>query len=237
MTLVQSRTEVGVPDRSPKRWLWAWALLAVLVVVLAAWVVGWSPMLSVREVRVLGVDPTVATEVRQVAAVSLGTPLAQVSAADVTARVETIPTVASVEIRRGWPNVLVIVITERVAVAVVADGAAFTLVEPDAATYSFTATRPPGLPLLTAPDGPVRMAALAVLTTLPSPLRSQVVGVRAGTANDVVLTLRSGTQVRWGGTDQGARKAQIVTALLARRPALIDVTAPELPTTSGTLKP
>ena len=237
MTLVQSRTEVGVPDRSPKRWLWAWALLAVFLVAVAAWVVGWSPVLSVREVRVLGVDPTVASEVRQVAAVSLGTPLAQVSAADVTARVETIPTVASVEIRRGWPNVLVLVITERVAVAVVADGAGFTLVEPDAATYSFTAARPAGLPLLTAPDGPVRMAALAVLTTLPSLLRSQVVGVRAGTANDVVLTLRPGTQVRWGGTDQGARKAQIVTALLARRPALIDVTAPELPTTSGTLKP
>ena len=237
MTLVESRTEVGAPDHPPTRRRWAWALLAAVAVVAAAWVVGWSPMLSVREVRVLGVDPAVATQVRQLAAVRLGTPLAQVSSADVTARVETIPTVASVEVRRGWPNVLVLVVTERVALAVVVDGSGYTLVDGADATYSFTTTRPPGLPLLSAPDGPARVAALTVLTALPDPLRSQVVTVRAGTGNEVVLTLRRGTQVSWGGTGQGARKAQIVTALLVRRPALIDVTATELPTTSGTLKP
>jgi cell division protein FtsQ len=237
MTLVESRTEVGAPEKHPTRRRWAWALLAILAIVAVAWVVGWSPVLSVREVRVLGVDPTVAAEVRQVAAVRLGTPLAQVSSADVTARVETIPTVASVEVRRGWPNVLVLVVTERVALAVVADGSGFTLVDGGDATYSFTKTRPAGLPLLTAPDGPARLAALSVLTALPDQLRSQVVAVRAGTANDVVLTLRPGTRVNWGGADQGARKAQIVTALLVRRPALIDVTATDLPTTSGTLKP
>lgn len=236
MTVIESPVEVVAPEPVRRRRHWGLLLLVLAVIAALVWMVGWSPVLSVREVRVLGVDPALAGQVRQVAAVRLGTPLAQVSSGAVTARVETIPTVASVEVRRGWPNVLVLVVTERVAVATVADGGGYSLVDAGGTAYSQTATRPPALPLVTAPAGPARSTALLVLTGLPAALRSQVVAVRAGTISDVVLSLRSGTQVSWGGSDQGVRKAQIVQALLPRRPQLIDVTAPTLPTTKGVLK-
>ena len=61
--------------------------------------------------------------------VSLGTPLARVSSADVASRVNAIGPVESVEVRHGWPHVLVLVVTERVPVAAAPVPGGFELVD------------------------------------------------------------------------------------------------------------
>ena len=87
----------------------------------------------------------------------------------------------------------------------------------------------------TAPD--VRAAAIAMLAGVPVAFRAQSITLTGTTPDDLRLLLRDGTQVRWGGSANSARKAAIVLALLPQHVAVIDVSAPGLPTTKGTLKP
>lgn len=235
MTVIDSATRFSTPTSAPRRRRWRRLLLAVLLAVVvgaAVWLVWWSPVLAVREVRVLGARTVSAEQVREVADVRLGTPMARVSEQTVAARVETIPVVGSVEVRYGWPDVLVLVVTERTAVAVVRDGAGYRLVDQAGLAYLPVVRAPEGLPTVRA-DGPALAAAVQVVDGLPSPLRARVAAVRAGSVDDVELTLKDGTRVRWGGVADSGRKAAVVQALLVQGATLIDVTAPDLPTTRG----
>lgn len=210
--------------------------MVALLLIGLGWVVGWSPLLAVQEVRVQGATSVPAEQVRAAAGVELGTPLARVSADAVVARVGAIPAVGSVEVRYGWPHVLVLVVTERVPAAYVAvAGARFQVLDAGGVAFRSTSTRPAGLAELTA-AGAARAAALQVLTELPVALSGLVRQVQAGSADDVVLTLADRTVIRWGGVGLPERKAAVASALLAQRPRVIDVSAPELPTTRGTAR-
>ena len=234
MTVLESAARFTETAAAPRRRRW-WLVAVVLIAVLGgvAWLVGWSSLLSVKEVRVLGTRTLSTDQVRTAAAIALGTPLARVSAADVTSRVEGLPQVAAVEVRHGWPDVVVVVVTEREPVAIVADPAGFTLVDAGGTSFDVVARRPADLPMLAA-QGDAATAALQVVTALPQQLRDRVVRVRAATADDVVLVLGNGTKVRWGSPTDVDLKAEVMLALLPRRAAMIDVSAPSLPTTRGT---
>lgn len=254
------------------------ALAAVLVVAAAVWLVGWSPVLAVRAVRVVpapgeaAISPAVAATVVTAADVPTGVPLARVDADAVRARVLALPRVADVEVRRGWPNDLVLAVTERVPVAVAAvppavpaggtaagaasgapsgapagtpaaiaggaaapaaasAAAAWTLVDATGVTFDRLSTRPPKLPLVAAPPAALPAAA-AVIAALPPRVASLVTEVDATTPDDVTLTLDNGSSVRWGSAENSELKGRVLVALLPRRAALIDVSAPLLPTTS-----
>ena len=66
-----------------------------------------------------------------------------------------------------------------------------------------------------------------MITDLPTPLRTRLRSVSAGSAADVRLVLADGTQVRWGGPVDSARKAAVLLALLPQHARVIDVSAPE----------
>ncbi|MEZ5115596.1 MAG: FtsQ-type POTRA domain-containing protein [Candidatus Nanopelagicales bacterium] len=100
------------------------ALAAAALAALGTWVVLGSDLLAVHDVRVEGVSSIPADRVRAVADVPVGTPLARVDVDAVVARVAALPEVAGVEVRRGWPRSLVVVVREREPVAVVAERAA-----------------------------------------------------------------------------------------------------------------
>lgn len=235
---VVERSVVELEDeraaRRPGRRRWRRLLAVVVVAVLAvaiAWLIWWSPVLAVREVRVLGATTVSEQDVRDAAGVALGTPLARVSAPDVTRRVAQLGPVRAAEVRYGWPDVLVVVVQERTPVAVVEENGSKRLV--DATDMAYAPARVGvRLPVVDA-EGAARTAAVAVVAGLPPGLSGQLSSVRAGSPDDVVLVLADGTRVRWGGTTDGDRKAEVALALLARHPRLVDVSAPELPTTRG----
>ena len=104
-----------------------WAIVGVLIGAVAAgiYAVYFSSFLTVRQERVLGAVHVSADAVRQAAAVPPGIQMARVDTDAVAARVSALGWVKSVEIRRGWPNVLVVVVTERTPVAVVPSGLIF----------------------------------------------------------------------------------------------------------------
>ena len=237
MTVVESAQRFGAAQRT-RHWR-RWLALAVVValVALAVWVVWFSSLLSVREVRVVGAVNVSADQVRQAAAVPTGLPLARADVDGITARVAAIPRVAAVEVRRGYPDVLVIVVTERAPVAVTREGSELVYVDATGARFGAMTVAPQGMPFVAASSDQALQSAAAVVAALPAQLRSTVTAVSAHSRDDVVLRLPDGATVQWGSADQSDRKAAVLAALVHVRAASYDVSAPDLPTSRGTLRP
>jgi cell division protein FtsQ len=256
-TTTRDRTAVAAPERNgrpsaparatrPRRWRrrrgrrhpLLVAAVVPLLLATAAWVLWESPLLAVRTIQVDGVHALTAAEVRQAARVRTGTPLLQVDVDAAAARVRRVPEVASAQVSRGWPDRVVITVTERVPVAVVERGGRAWLVDAGGVPVRPLSGAPPRgvVPVDVANPGPrdaATRAALAAVAALPASLRTSVTIVHATTGEDVTLTLTDGTHVVWGDGSQARQKAATLGALLdqIRRGALdpartIDVSVP-----------
>ncbi len=206
------------------------ALLLLLVAAAMVWLVWFSPVLQVRDVRVLGVEGPRAQEVLAVAAVPTGVPLARIDAAAAQERLGSLPWVATAEVRRGWPNEVVIAVTGREPVAVLASDPKRMAVDAEGVSFVSSTPLERGLPRITA-EGDALVAAVSVLESLPDDISERVVSIRATTRDDVDLILRSGDEIRWGSANQAEAKAEVLRVLLTRKADMYDVSAPELPTT------
>lgn len=217
------------PPRRRRRWLgWLLAVLGAAAVAGVVWLVLFSSVLAVRAIEVVGAEGAAADQVRGASSIALGAPLARVDADRAARGIRALPWVADVEVRRGWPDRVVLAVSLRTPVATMVGGS--DLVDATGAVFPAVAPAPTGLPVVKA-EGDALVAATAVLTSLPPDLAERVVRVVATTRDDVTLTLRSDAIVRWGSAEQAAAKAEVLRVLLERRRDLYDVSSPETPTT------
>lgn len=221
-----------------RRWL-----IALLVIVPIAAALGWlawfSPWLAVSQVQVTVsaapevAGPLTADEVRAVAAVEPGVPLLRVPTAEIESRVAALPQVASVSVSRSWPDTVVIDITRRVPVALVATGSGYDVVDASGGVIRSVSSIEAGAPVVRA-TGEGLAAAISVASELPEPIARKVVTVEASTRNDVRLILRNGAEVMWGSAEDGAFKAEVLQTLFQVDARWYDVSAPAVPATSDT---
>ncbi|HEY2948766.1 MAG TPA: FtsQ-type POTRA domain-containing protein [Micromonosporaceae bacterium] len=219
--------------RAALPWTVAGAALALAGV--GAWVVYGTSFLGVREVRVTGIAILSRVEVERAAAVPQGTPLTRVNLGAVRTRVAALAPVGSVEVRRDWPDAIVVAIVERTPAIAVPRDNRFLLVDGHGVAYQIVARRPAGVPLarLAAPPGPAEpttRAALLVLRALTVELRGQLVAIVVDGPARIRLELRDDRQIVWGDATENEAKAQVATALLARDGDTIDVSAPDVVT-------
>ena len=230
-TIDDRRVRVDLGDRSLRRRRRIRALILVLAgLVLAGvvWVVFFSSLLAVKSVRVVGAEGVQADQVIAAAQVALGTPLVRLDTAQAQAGVLTLPWVSGVEVRRGWPNEVVLAVTTRVPIAALTGSN--QVVDAAGVTFDVLGVPPTSLPSVSA-KGIGLETAMAVLAALPADIAARVVSVTASTRDDASLILRSGAEVRWGSSEQAEFKAEVLRALLRHKREVYDVTAPELPTT------
>ena len=215
------------------------AALAIVVSAtgLAAFVaVGtFSPVMALRTVTVEGtarVDPGLIAEGL---APQLGKPLPLIDSNAIRDVIALQPLVKSFAIEAKPPHELVIHISERVATGYLPGTSGFTLVDPAGVTIEKTRERTLALPLIevkgASPTARGFPAAMAVLSALPAAVRSQVDRVAATTTDDVTLFLNpTGSRVFWGGPENAALKARVLSALIANYPlgsvTTYDVSAP-----------
>lgn len=235
MTVLESTERFTAAARAGRCKTWLALAVGAGLIGMAIWFVWFSSVLSVQEVRVVGAKGVPVDEVRIAASVRLGTPLARVDADSVAERVGAIPEVAAVEVRRGWPDVLVVVVTERTPLAVVRAGTDFAYIDLTGARFGKSPARPRTMPYVRPFDETSLLAAAQVLGSLPADLRAKVVSVVARSRDDVVLTLLGGATVQWGSAEDAEAKLAVLAALLPRKAAFYDLSAPNLPTTRGTL--
>lgn len=218
--------------RTARPWLIA-AGVALLVGVLATVVLA-TPLLGVDRVVVTGAVSVPADEIRRVAGVGRGTPLARVDTDVVARRIRSLAPVRDVRITRDWPGTLVLAVVERTAAAAVARGDGYLLVDPDGVGYAEVAYRPDGVTLVElahpGPDDPSTRAALTVVAALPDALRVQVLLLRAEAPARIRLELPGGRTVVWGDSSDNAAKAKAALALLDQPGTVIDVSAPDVVT-------
>jgi cell division protein FtsQ len=220
-----------------RRW---WRLASVVLVVAliggAVWAAWFSSLLAVRQVSVVGLSDegelVGGQEVRSAASIPAGMPIARLDTASAQARVLELPWVASVEVRRAWPQDVVIAVTERSPVAVVMQGEERRGVDAEGNIFD-----PPGGLWLTDPiirgDESAIAEAVKVASSLPADLEKRVRAIQAVSVDDIRLELGNKSIVRWGNAQEAEFKAEVLRSLLPRRAQAYDVSAPSLPATFG----
>ncbi len=229
-----NRLDPGVRRR---RWLVLGLIAALAVSAAGAWLLLGSSVGTVRRVVVLGTHDEPVAEVLAAAAVPPGSRMLGLDLDGIARRVAALPRVARVEVDRDWPSSLLLRVQERTPVAVTHTTGGLRLVDATGLAYLQVPVPPPGLPELTAPvvapqDDATR-AELAVLAALPASLRLEVLAMSATGSYDVTLTLAGHRTVRWGSAADAARKAHVLRVLLAQPGTVYDVSAPDLPTITG----
>jgi cell division protein FtsQ len=213
---------------------WAVGLGVLVVLGGLAWLVYGTPVLGVRDVRVVGTELLTPQQVQQAAGVSDDEPLARVDLDHVRARVRAIPAVDRVVVRRSWPSTLIVEVVERTPVAAVPSGKDFTLIDRSGVPYRQVDSKPADLPLMRlATPGPAdenTRSALTVLGALSADLRQQLVAVSVAAPAQIKLELRKDRTVVWGDDTQSDTKSQVATALLKKATSEIDVSAPTVVT-------
>ncbi|MFR9675088.1 cell division protein FtsQ/DivIB [Streptomyces sp. TR02-1] len=230
----------------------------VLTVVLGAfgvWALYGSAWLRVEEVSVSGTRVLTAGQVRDVADVPLGVPLASLDTQAAERRVrDRLRRVEHVRVTRAWPHGIDVRVTERRPVLVVhtgdgRSGSGGRYAEVDAEGVRFATVRKPprGVPRLRvegAGDTPsaeafgpraLRRAGARVVTALPALVRKDVRSVRIRSYDRVAIELTGKRTVEWGAPEGGALKAEALAAVMKASPGAgrFDVTAPRAPAASG----
>lgn len=221
-----------------RRWLaWKPLLVVVLGVVLgvaAVWLVWFSSVLALEQVRVSGTDTLTSQEVQSVAAVDLGRPLARVDVDAVERRIGALATVRSVEVSRRFPDRLQITVEERVPVAVVTIGDRLRALDRDGVVFGGYGRPPEGLPRVDVVLG-VRPEALGeaatVVATLPRSVARRVDFIEVRTVDEISLLLKDGRRVEWGSARDSEDKARVLDLLLQQQASTYDVSVPGRPTT------
>jgi cell division protein FtsQ len=245
--LVRARRE-AVPSsvrrqhhRGRRPSLRSWRSWLLVVLVLAAlgglgFLVYGTQVLGLRQIEVTGSVLVPPEQVQAVAAVAPGTPLARIDTSAVAARVRSLPSVASVDISRSWPYTLVIEVTERTPLAVSPSGAGFSVLDASGVVFNAVPDRPSGVVLFRlvtpGPTDPATRSALAVFAALTPPLRSALVELVAESPDHIRLVLAEDRTVVWGDASRSDTKATVATALLATDATTIDVSVPDVATTS-----
>jgi cell division protein FtsQ len=223
-----------------RRWL-AWRRVVALLLLMglmvgAVWLFYFSDVLAVKDVEVHGTRTLASDEVRDVAAVPSGEPLARVDLDAIRARIEALAVVREAEVTRSWPDRVRIDLDERVAIAVVEIGGRTRGMDAEGVVFRDYPKPPPGMPQVrTSTDtrsDALREAAL-VVEALPAEISRRVDHVEVATIDQISLVLRGAKTVVWGSAEDSDAKAEVLAGLLQQPARTYDVSVPGQPTTSG----
>jgi cell division protein FtsQ len=222
---------------------------AALIVVAGAYTVArQSSLFAVRTIELRGAKGSVAGDVRRALAGWQGKSLVGLDGADLIARVESVPWVASARFDRAFPHTLRIAIRPERPVAVLRRGRDSWLVSPRGRVLVRVTTRThrnlPRIWVRTATpvelgerlppsDGGTAARSLAPLLRTTFPARIATVVMVRG---ELFFALRSGVQLRLGRPVDVGLKLAIARRIVRRLPGdmtFLDVSVPERPVAGG----
>jgi len=215
------------------RWGRIGVAAGLVAATVAAAVVWFSPLFSVRQVTINGADTIPRSDIVAVMNVPPGTPLLRIDTDAVARRLARIPRVSSSHVQVDFPSTIRVDISERTPTVFFDSPQGPRLMDSTGVEYAI-GPPPAGVPRLrTAHPGaydPTTRAALTALVAAPEALRVQVQTISARSISDITLTLHDGRIVEWGGDADSERKAAITLPLLTQPGHTYDVSSPQLPT-------
>ncbi|MFF3738497.1 cell division protein FtsQ/DivIB [Streptomyces sp. NPDC002566] len=229
-------------------------IIAAALVLLGAgavWALYGSRWLRVERVSVVGTQVLTPDQVREAAAVPVGSPLVSVDTGAIEARLRAeLPRIDSVDVVRSWPHEIGLKVTERKPVLLVRKGRNFVEVDDDGVRFATVSQAPAGVPLLKLEAfssgsaaaslrrfGEARLVREAVRAAgaLPAAVARDARLVKVRSYDDISLDLSGGRTVAWGSAEKGAAKARTLTALMKAAPDArhFDVSVPTAPASSA----
>ncbi|WP_340380744.1 FtsQ-type POTRA domain-containing protein [Streptomyces sp. SS7] len=232
-------------------------IIIVLTVLLlgggTVWVLYGSPWTRVERVEVSGTDVLTPDQVREAAAVPVGSALVSVDTGAIAARLRArLPRIDTVDVVRSWPHGIGLKVTERQPVLLIGKGSNFVEVDDEGVRFATISRTPKNVPLLemavSARSGGSGAASLRrfgedrlvreaveVAGDIPDAVAQKTRALKVRSYDDISLELADGRTVAWGSADQGALKARTLGALMKASPAArhFDVSAPTAPASSG----
>ncbi|HUS20732.1 MAG TPA: FtsQ-type POTRA domain-containing protein [Aeromicrobium sp.] len=232
--------------RRAERWRrvrrWLLGILAVGAVAGAIWLVWFSTVLVATDVHVEGMTTLRADAIREQAGVPLGVQLARLDTVAIETRVARMERIDEVDVRRHWPNAVLIKVKERVPVGWVISDGAIRYVDRNGIDFRTVSSEPESLVeiRIDTVDPLTRQQALEAVARVITFLRSnahdlytQIEYVSASTQDSVQLRLTEKRTVVWGSGEHNEEKAAVLRPLLKVDAERYDVSAPELPTTKS----
>lgn len=225
--------------RSWKRWAYGLGagLLAALIFV---GLVFYSPLLATRTVTVQGASLLDQEAAEQQLAQLEGIPLSRITEGEVARLLGHENLLYGVSLQARPPHELVVLVHERVPLAVVEHEGSYILVDDEGVQLGTAASvEEAGVPLvnggLEVLGAPVFSTVTGVLAALPTSILSQVQEAKADSASTIVLEMTDGTEVVWGTPEDSELKAKVLVQLReamggAGAVATYDVSSPLVPT-------
>jgi cell division protein FtsQ len=223
------------------------SLLAALAVAAGAGLAYWgavaAPVFDVEHIEVRGATPAVERQVEAVASDLVGRSLVGLDTDDLEGRTRALPRVAAVSVDRSFPHTLVVKVAVERGVAVARRGdAAYLVTGTGKVVREIDAGTAPGLPRLWVPRGVTVAVGGKLPPTYDASTRAlalaREVGFRFGVKGvrsqegELVLALRTGSEVRLGASSNLALKLTVAGAVLRRvglERRYVDVSVPERP--------
>ncbi|MCV7225088.1 cell division protein FtsQ/DivIB [Mycolicibacterium komossense] len=210
-----------------------WTVVLALAAVGLGLLLYFTPLMSARNLVVIGTGVVTREEILDSAKVAPGTPLLQIDTDQVADRIAAIRRIASARVQREYPSTLRITVVERIPIVVKDFPDGPHLYDRDGVDFA-TGPPPPALPYLDVdnpgPGDPPTRAALQVMTALRPEVAGQIGRIAAPSVASITLTLADGRVVVWGTTDRTQEKADKLAALLTQPGQTYDVSSPDLPT-------
>ena len=202
-------------------------LVSAVLLVGAAYVLGWSTLFTVSSIEINGSTTQVSSGIVQ------GQKLARVEPRAIAAKFETLDWVASAKVSRNWINGKVTIdLTERTPVAIYDNKVI------DSTGKSFVLQGPASTDLVQIQAGDLTAATKAVtfFMTLPVDLKEALSVVKVRSTGALVLVVDNGgknLEIRWGTDSENDLKLKVYKALIALPENAsikrVDVSAPHAP--------
>jgi cell division protein FtsQ len=221
---------------------WLLGIIAVGAVAGAIWLIWFSTVLVATDVQVEGMTTLRADAIREQASVPLGVQLARLDTVAIETRVARMERIDEVDVRRHWPNAVLVKVKERVPVGWVISDGAIRYVDRNGIDFRTVSSEPERLVefRIDTVDPLTRQQALEAVARVVTFLRSnardlytQIEYVSASTQDSVELRLTGKRTVVWGSGEHNEEKAAVLRPLLKVDAEHYDVSAPELPTTKS----
>jgi cell division protein FtsQ len=215
------------------------ALALILIFGAGSYLLGWSPLLSVRSVEIFGA-PTKESQlaISRSLDIATGDKLARVDPRSLSNRLRSFDWIESSQVSRNWISGKVsISITTRTPIALYSEpGKPQVVLDASGNTFATPADIAEGLPKVSAKSVDGGLAAIKVFTSLPESFSKNIDRMSAARSDNFLIYGKfEGQDLRiiWGDGKDTDLKVEVILALLQREEnkdlRMIDVSAPHAP--------
>ncbi len=208
--------------------------IAFIVIVSAAYVLGWSSLFTVKQVVVVGApNPSEAFAIQH--SVHLGDKMARLETHTLTRSLQKYTWLDHSNVSRNWlKGIVTVYVWTRTPIAQFQTH----LVDTDGVIFDLPSADISHLPSITGTSGASAKFAVSILNELPDELRVQVVAILVHGSVSAILSIKNPTlkrvlTVAWGDQTNMSLKVQVFQALIAlpenSKITEIDLSAPHAP--------